>query len=58
MKGHLNPVTVADVTIQSMIVNSLNKIWPNVQIVGEETIKDDAFCTSQNPQLENYTSFF
>jgi 3'-phosphoadenosine 5'-phosphosulfate (PAPS) 3'-phosphatase len=38
MKGELNPVTVADMTIQSMIVKYLTKYWPNIQIVGEETI--------------------
>ena len=38
MKGELNPVTLADITIQDTIVKVLTSLWPDIQIVGEEQI--------------------
>lgn len=55
MKGELNPVTMADMTIQSMIVKTLTKFWPTIQIVGEETIdSNSAFSCAVEEAIDDH----
>ncbi|KRW99652.1 hypothetical protein PPERSA_03453 [Pseudocohnilembus persalinus] len=39
MKGVDDPMTVADVKAQTLIIKALRKFWPSIQIVGEEDIE-------------------
>jgi len=36
LKGIDDPMTVADVMAQTLIVRGIQKYWPNLKIVGEE----------------------
>jgi 3'-phosphoadenosine 5'-phosphosulfate (PAPS) 3'-phosphatase len=37
MKSDHNPVTEADLKIQTMVLRALKAVWPELKIVGEET---------------------
>ena len=45
MKGFNDPVTEADIKVQTMVMNGLRSYWPGLKIVGEEstTFKGELF---------------
>ena len=59
MKSEANPVTIADVTIQLMIVNSLAKLWPSIQIIGEENVDaHNALSPIGEKPIDDHVDFF
>eukprot|EP00335_Anophryoides_haemophila_P000224 CAMPEP_0204821396 /NCGR_PEP_ID=MMETSP1018-20131115/14273_1 /ASSEMBLY_ACC=CAM_ASM_000518 /TAXON_ID=46462 /ORGANISM="Anophryoides haemophila, Strain AH6" /LENGTH=48 /DNA_ID= /DNA_START= /DNA_END= /DNA_ORIENTATION= len=41
MKGVDDPVTVADIKAQTLIIKGLRQYWPTIKIVGEEDVEFD-----------------
>ncbi len=38
LKSEFDPITIADIKCQTLIVNGLRKFWPNISFIGEQDI--------------------